>query len=316
MSQPPLMLLTITPNTTLDYTLFIPALKENHTIRATDSIYSMGGKPTDASWILGELGIPSLALGFAAGSVGERVEAMLHARGVTTDFIPVGGESRLNTVIIARETGTQTSITSSTLDVSSEHITLLREKVIAALKDASGVVLGGTLPRAVPPSIYAEFIQLARAQNIPTIFDASEPNLAVGLAARPTYIKPNQDELSQLVGKPITTLAEAYEAGRAIFDRYGTAPIITLGAQGALAVLPGRAYHIPPLKIEVVSAAGAGDAVLAGLAASLHRRQPVEEGLRLGIAAAAAVCLLPGTAECRRADVERLLPQVELLLYP
>src|SRR5262249_11843487 len=94
----------------------------------------------------------------------------------------------------------------------------------------------------------------------------------------------------------------------------GTAPIMTFGGEGALAVLPGKAYRIPPLKIEVVSAAGAGDAVLAGVAASIERRQPIEEGLRLGIAAAAAVCLMPGTADCRREDVERFLPQVALEL--
>jgi len=37
---------------------------------------------------------------------------------------------------------------------------------------------------------------------------------------------------------------------------------------------------------------------------------------RLGVAAAAAVCLLPGTADCRREDIERLLPQVTLRPFP
>jgi fructose-1-phosphate kinase PfkB-like protein len=77
--------------------------------------------------------------------------------------------------------------------------------------------------------------------------------------------------------------------------------------------LPDRVYRIPPLKVEVVSAAGAGDAVLAGLAASIERKQPIEEGLRLGFGAATAVTLLPGTADCRKDDVERLSAQIELL---
>jgi 6-phosphofructokinase 2 len=67
--------------------------------------------------------------------------------------------------------------------------------------------------------------------------------------------------------------------------------------------------------VPVVSAAGAGDAVLAGLAASIERGQPIEDGLRLGIAAAAAVCMMPGTGDCRAEDVWRLLPQVELQPY-
>jgi fructose-1-phosphate kinase PfkB-like protein len=177
-------------------------------------------------------------------------------------------------------------------------------------------VLGGTLPKGVEPTFYTGAIQRARARNIPVIFDAGEPNLSAGLAARPTYIKPNEDELSGLIGSPVTDLAAAYTAGKQILDTYGTSPIMTFGGEGALAVLPGRAYHIPPLKIEVVSAAGAGDAVLAGLAASIERGQPVEEGLRLGLAAASAVCLMPGTAECRLEDVEAFLPQIELIPYP
>ncbi|MCZ7543052.1 MAG: PfkB family carbohydrate kinase [Anaerolineae bacterium] len=70
---------------------------------------------------------------------------------------------------------------------------------------------------------------------------------------------------------------------------------------------------MPPVPVEVVNPAGAGDAVLAGMAAALAQGKPFEEGLRLAFAAAAAVCLTPGTADCRREDVERLLPQVQLI---
>ena len=110
-------------------------------------------------------------------------------------------------------------------------------------------------------------------------------------------------------------MATAYTAGKHILDTYGTSSIMTFGGDGALAVLPDRAYRIPPLKINVVSAAGAGDAVLAGLAASIERGQPIEDGLRLGIAAASAVCLMPGTADCHKEDVEAFLPQIELIPY-
>jgi fructose-1-phosphate kinase PfkB-like protein len=148
------------------------------------------------------------------------------------------------------------------------------------------------------------------------IFDAAEPNLSAGLSAGPTYVKPNRDELEALVGHPLPSLNDVYHAGREIINRYGACPIISLGEEGGLAVLRDRAYRIPPLKVNVVSPAGAGDAVLAGLAASVYRGLPIEEGLRLGFAAATAVLLQPGTADCRRADVEVFLPQIELRPYP
>lgn len=309
-------ILTLTPNTTLDLTVFIPSFGWNRTIRATNTVQSMGGKPTDASWILGTNGIPSRALGLAAGATGKKVEAMLAARGVTVDFDWVEGETRTNVVIVNEDGSGQTTITTTTMTITPQAVDALYDHYMRELPTASVVVLGGTLPRGMTPDFYARCIEAAHAHGVPVVFDAAEPNLGVGLAARPTFIKPNKDEIEGLTGQVIGTLEDAYRAGRQIVDRYGTQPIITLGSDGALPVLADRAYFIPALPIEVVSASGAGDAVLAGIAYAIHAGLPIEDGLRFGTAAAAAVCLMPGTADCRREDVERLLPQVTLTLFP
>lgn len=310
------MIVTVSANTTLDLTVIIPSFTPGTTIRATETVYSTGGKPTDASWILGELGISSLALGFAAGPNGQKVAGMLASRGAQPDFIQVEGETRTNVIIVPSDGSPQTTITTSTLFVRTEHIDTLRQQYTAALDQATCIVIGGTLPKGMVPTFYTDFIGLARGRGIPVVFDAGEPNLSAGLAAQPTYIKPNRDELEGLVGFAIETVDDAYRAGEQVIQRYGTLPIITLGAQGALAVLPDRAYFLPPLPVKVVSAAGAGDGVLAGIAASLHLGKPIEDGLRLGVAAAAAVCMRPGTADCSRDDVAVWLPQVQLLPYP
>ena len=89
------MIVTVTPNTALDHTLFIPALTPNTTIRATHSLMSVAGKATDTAWVLCELGLPAVALGFAAGRLGEQMDAMLRNKGVATDFVWVGEQERL-----------------------------------------------------------------------------------------------------------------------------------------------------------------------------------------------------------------------------
>jgi len=309
-------IVTVTPNTTIDLTVFVPAWVPDTTLRATQTVQSMGGKPTDASFILGEIGVPSLALGLAAGATGDKVVAMLKERGAASDFIRVDGETRINVIVIDEGAGTHTTVTTTTMDVAPAQVTALLDRVRAAMTGASVMVTGGSLPRGVAPSIYADLIHIGREAGVPVIFDAAEPNLSVGLAAGPTLIKPNRDELSALLGRPVRSVEEAYTAGRQLHERFGVIPVITLGGEGGLAVLPDRAWRIPPIPVEVVSPAGAGDAVLAGLAASFERGQPLEDGLRLGFAAATAVLLQPGTADCRRADVERFLPEVQLLPYP
>ena len=310
------MIVSLTPNTTLDLTVFVPELVTNTTIRATRTYHSMGGKPTDAAWILGRMGVGSLALGLAAGTVGAKVKSMLEAFSVTTDFIEAEGETRINTVIIDESSGEHTTITTTSMSVRSQHLEALRRRYRQALPSASVVITGGSLPPGLTPAFYAEAIDLAKAQNVPVVFDAAPPNLNAGLEARPDFIKPNEHELSALVGRKLKTVAELYAAGSEILARTGTQVVLTLGEDGALAILKDRSYRIPPLPIAVSSPAGAGDAVLAGLAHAIHQRQPIEAGLRLGIATATAVCLHPATAAYDIADMQRFLPQVELIPYP
>lgn len=310
------MIVTVTPNTCIDYTVFVDDWVVGKTLRANSVVQGIAGKPTDASYILGEMGIQSLALGFKAGTTGEAVEQFLVQKHVATDFITVGGQSRLNVVIHCENGGWETTVTTSTLVVSDEHVAALENRFREALTGASCIVLGGTLPQGVSPKFYTALIRYARRQGVPVIFDSSEPYLSAGLAGGPTYIKPNRDELSQCLGRPISSRSEAFRAGKELTERYGASAIITLGAEGALALLPEKSYFIPVLDVPVASTAGAGDAVLAGLAAAIDSGNPLEDGLRLGFAAAAAVVMMPGTAECRMEDIERLLPRVELRDYP
>ena len=309
------MLVTVTPNTGLDLTYFIEEWQPNQALRSTETIMSMAGKPTDAAFILGKLGLPSIALGFAAGTIGKRMESMLQERGVDTRFVQVEGESRINTVIVDAKNQTQTTITAQSLIVNASHIQALRERYAAALVDATCVMLGGSLPKGVPPTLYTDLIAEARSRQIPVIFDAEKDLLLAGLQASPTYIKPNEHELAQVTGQQVALLADAYHAGKAIQAQYNTCPIVTLGNKGALALLGDKTYHLPVLPVAVVSAAGAGDGVLAGLAYSVVNGEPIESGLKMGIALASAVCLQAGTAEFRVDDFERLLPQVRLEQY-
>ncbi|MCS7060607.1 MAG: 1-phosphofructokinase family hexose kinase [Anaerolineae bacterium] len=310
------MILTVTPNTGIDYTLIVPEFRLDATLRARETAWGMGAKATDVSWILGRWGVSSLALGFAAGDTGRHMEAMLQARGVQTDFVPVEGETRLNVVVVCAATGRQSTLTANTLRVRADHVQALRDRYAQALPQASCVVLGGSLPDGAPLSLYPDLIEEARARGIPVIFDSSGPALRDGLAARPTLIKPNQAELAELTGHATHTLADTYRLAAALQRETGVDLIVTLGGAGALALLGARHYHIPPLRVKAVSTAGAGDGVLAGMALALSRSQSAEEGLRLGFALAGAVVMTPATADFRPEDAQQLLAQVELIPWP
>ena len=66
------------------------------------------------------------------------------------------------------------------------------------------------------------------------------------------------------------------------------------------------------MKVEVVSAVGAGDSFLGGMVAALAAGKPLQEAFRVAVAASTAAVMSPGTELCREADVKRLLPLVQI----
>ena len=303
------MIITLTPNTGIDHTVRIPGFQLNSTIRASDSIWGMGGKATDVSWILGKLGLPTRALGFAAGPNGQRMENMLRARGVETDFVWVDGETRLNSIIVIPGQG-QSTITSASLKVSPKHLSGFAARYRKALESASCVVMGGSLPAGVPVEFYAEAIAQAHERAVPVILDSSGPPLAAGVKGRPELIKPNLVELGDLLGFVPASRQEVGQAAGKLRQELGVDVIVTLGAEGAFAVFGADSYFVQPLSMPVVSSAGAGDGVLAGMALAYLRREPPEYGLRHGFALAGAILQTLATADFRLEDYRELLPQI------
>lgn len=314
------MIISVTPNTSIDYTLRVPEFTLGRTIRALECAWGMGGKAADAAWILGYWGIRNLALGFAAGQNGHRMESMLRERGCQTNFVWVGGETRLNTVICMG--GKHSTFTSSTLEVNADHIEAFYAIYNQALDQASCVIVGGSLPHGVPSTFFREVIRLARKRDIPVVFDSSGPYLKTGLEAHPTVVKPNLAELADLTEEGFSVPADdqslasrvrtIYNQAQQVHIYYDVDVVVTLGRDGALALFGDAHYWIPALNVEVISAAGAGDAVLAGLALVYSQRLPIEEGLRTGFALATAVLLTTATADYRLEDARRFLPLIEL----
>jgi len=303
-------ILTVTPNTALDRTVVVPRLTLNRTVRISDRLISASGKGVDVSRVLREMDVDTLAMGFVAGETGRQLQALLTADGVPHAFIEAGGETRLNIVVIGAEEHSHTTLADDALVVSAAQVQQLIQHVQGRLGDAACLVLAGSLPKGVSSDLYAQLIHRAHAHGVPVILDAVAGRHL--LETQPTWIKPNREELEVLVGASVRTMHDALAGAQALNAQFGVNVLASLDAQGAIAVTRDGAWRAEPLAVPVVSPAGAGDAMVAGLAASLVRGDPIEEGLRLGTAAAAATVMQRGTAQCDRADVLRLLGEVRV----
>ena len=96
------MIYTVTFNPALDYIMYMDGLREGEANRVRASKILCGGKGVNVSWVLHNLGVESVALGFIAGFTGEEIDRLLRAHGCKTDFVRLPeGLSRINVKLVA-----------------------------------------------------------------------------------------------------------------------------------------------------------------------------------------------------------------------
>lgn len=99
----------------------------------------------------------------------------------------------------------------------------------------------------------------------------------------------NRAELATLVGEPMDELEQVFAGCEALLKRGLPALVVTLGYQGAVCYSAELTARWKPPKTRIVDVNGAGDAFLAGLAASLVHNLGMEHGMRQGLAMASLV---------------------------
>ena len=103
---------------------------------------------------------------------------------------------------------------------------------------------------------------------------------------------------------------EVLHGARKLHDDFDTGVIVTLGEEGAIAVSQEDSFFAHPISVPVVSSAGAGDGVLAGMAMAYERGESFQYGLQHGFALAAAVLKTLPTADFNVEDYQELLPRI------
>lgn len=165
------------------------------------------------------------------------------------------------------------------------------------------------LEQPLPAAMHG--LRMARAAGVRTILNpAPAAPLPAGMLALCDYVTPNESEAEALTGLPVTTVAEAEVAARALLAQGAGAAIITLGDKGALYHDAHQTVHVPVISAgPVVETTGAGDAFNGGFAAALAEGMDPVAAVRFGCATAGISVTRAGTAPSMpsRAEIEALL---------
>lgn len=304
---------TVTLNAAIDKTYYMPTLEVGRVSRVPRMFAVAGGKGINVARVLQLMGADVSATGFVGGHNGAFIEQGLRETGIVSDFVRVDGESRLCLNFIDESTGASTEFLEPGPTIEAPALDELRERVRALARSSAIVSFSGSMPKGVPADFYAELVAIARGEGALVFLDASGDALKHGVAARPDAIKPNEDEVAQLLGVSADQEGELrHSLVRLAAETDIPCICVSLGGEGSLTLADGRFYRVRLPKIDVVNTVGCGDSFLAGLAAGRVRGLPTADCLKLAAAAGTANALQERAGFVDPQDVERLLALVEV----
>ncbi len=306
------MIATVTLNPCLDQHIMVRGLMVEEANRWDRLRRYAGGKGIDVSRAIHEMDGITIAYGFIGGANGRTVEILLDEEDVLFSFTPVKQETRTNFIITDTRTYQQTRIDAPGPRVSKKEQERLYRKLRKIRPNPDLIVASGSVPPGVPANIYYDIVVEAKSKGVRAIVDSEGRWLEEAIKAKPYLIKPNIREAGGILRMELPTEEEIVKGALDLVKMGVEIVVISRGKDGIIAATKGRVLKgvAPPVKAR--SAVGAGDCTVAGLALKLAHGEPLIEACRLAVAMGTAAVLTPGTELCHRADVEELLPQIEV----
>ena len=179
---------------------------------------------------------------------------------------------------------------------------------LAALPRAGAVVLSDYAKGVLTPRVIRAVIHAAREAGKPVVVDPKGRDYSIYYGA--TMITPNRQELADATHRTATTDDEIAAAAAGLCKALGAqAVLVTRSEAGMTLVHDGASVHVPAYPVRVRDVSGAGDTVVAIIAAMLALRADFESAMRAANAGAAVVVGKRGTATMSVAELRaRILP--------
>jgi 1-phosphofructokinase len=308
------MIVTLTPNPSVDRTVSITGLLRGEVQRATASQIDPGGKGVNISRALTAHKARTVAVLPAGGPEGHLLAELLAEAGIDVTIVPIEGSIRANVALVEPD-GTTTKINEPGPHLSGAEVGALVASAEATLGKAPSWLVGsGSLPPGVDQDLYAELVLRCREAGVRVAIDASGQALRNAVAAGPDLIKPNLEELEELVDRSLVTLGDVLTASTDLVTHGVATVVVSMGRHGALLVTPSVTAHAVAAVSSPLSTVGAGDALLAGYLYATSSGSTPLDALRTGVAWGAAAVSLPGSRMPTPADVADI--QVSLTTEP
>ncbi len=258
--------------------------------------YERPGGAANVAMNLAGLGCTTLLAGFWGNDTEQRELAVflekagVDTAGVVTTSLPTISKTR----ILGRMQQLLRLDIESRERPSAEDQQHLLERVEQLVSKVHAVVLSDYAKGALTAQLCETAIRAARRMGVPVLVDPKSTDFSMYSGA--TAVCPNLKELSAATGVAAHEIEELLVAGEAQRQEHDlTYLTLTMSEKGIRVLSEGRTFHSPARAREVYDVSGAGDTVIATMAACLAAKLPIETAVDLANLAAGIVVATVGT---------------------
>lgn len=255
----------------------------------------LGGAANVATNLAGLGAVPILCGVIGNDSSGEMIRALCDEAGLPCDSLIVtpGRPTTTKTRIIGNNQHIA-RLDHETKDHVDAAVTDAVVSQLGAYTDLKGIVLEDYDKGLLSPLLIQKVIEIARDRGIPVFVDPKHRHFFDFIGC--TVFKPNKKEASDALGMQLNTAEEIERAGRTLINTLKCdSVLITLGAAGMMLIeKDGSLNTVPTRSMKVADVSGAGDTVIATLAAMMSAGASVREAAALANIAAGHVVAEPG----------------------
>ncbi len=300
--------LTVTLNPALDKTYVLKGLRHGRVNRVERVTAQAGGKGINVARITKTLGCDTTCTGFLAGLTGDLIERGLRALGIRPDFVRVDGETR-TCLAISHGAEKPTEINERGPEIPRCAWSDLSVKVDDLSEPGEWVAISGSLPPGTSPSDVSALVERMHGGGRRVILDVTGSVLRECIGSRPTGIKPNEDELAELLGYQLNGMDPA-EIALDLTAQGIDIVVISMGERGAWFAHDGEVVWAGGDPLRVENPVGSGDAMVGGLIAGLAQGYSGIDAIRLATAAALANVSETGVCTIDRSTICAALSRV------
>ncbi len=306
------MITTLLLNPCIDKTMvFSGDISHRGTNVAQRVLDDASGKGLNVSLVMRNFGEQTQIVGFSYDNFSLHQNRM-ESRDIPFYSIKQNGATRTNVKIFEEDFGEMTEFNEKGNEAPLEDFEKIYNLCEKSVSKSFAFVITGSAPPNMPKDFYARLVELGNKFGAVTVLDARGEIMRLGIEKKPTIIKPNLLELSEIVGREIKDRQDMIEQCQRIVASGVKYLCLSLGKDGAMLFTNDTIYKGEAVDVTVKSLQGAGDSMVSGLLLGLKKQVSNRDLLRYALAVAAGTVRKTGTNFCETSDFEELYPKTNV----